>query len=754
MNGSQALQAVLGPGAELVSEEVGRQIVRFVAGSPGRESTPGHVQTDADGPEGWGVEPSLLSLVCRELNDRRLSQGLPRITADLLAGSSERILQDFYERCVGDQPPAVREFIEEELLTDSGARENMALERARTKLRERGAPPSAVNELVKRRLLHLEERLGRQRVELTHDVLTEVVKKSRDKRQQQEAARRAERREQEVQRQLRQSRRRLAYMMGLAVFFAAVSGVALYYWQEANAARKEADKQTEIAQTAKREAVIGKDRAEKGEKEAKAAQTRLQDFEYELYAQSANNPAPLDIFAGFLEVDTRQLDHALEQNREDVGFLQRKAFNLALRADIAEKRKKPDEAQRLCEQALEAAWKLSAKNGDVASLQCAVRTCGMIVDTYRALGKLPEAIEASTDALKAYRPSLAEAAGDTDDPKLRGQIASIYFKIGNFLFDQGKLEDALDSFLKAQYLGGVVWGKNGGIEAGRNLALDFEKVGDVYKTLGRYEEARKAYENDLAVRVRLTREDPSKAPPELDYNIDKAWYDVSTAYQKIGSLELALGDPWDAEDAYRNSIRIGETLVQRDQLSVKFRQGLSYAWNGLGDAAQKQGQLALPVFGAGFVGLLSSRLGQGIFLPAPTPISQEKRMMQAEDYYKTGLKIIQEAAERGQENDDLQNDLAVGYGRLGDADLHLAKIQEAVGAYRRRVVIRRFLAEKTGSDEARHALAVDLGVLSYAEFLNFQFREANADWREALEIDPTLVSIRKDLAPSYLYDGN
>ena len=77
------------------------------------------------------IEPSLLSLVCRELNNRRLALGLPQITADLLAGNRERILQDYYERCVADQPAAVRAFVEDELVTDSGLRENMALERAR-----------------------------------------------------------------------------------------------------------------------------------------------------------------------------------------------------------------------------------------------------------------------------------------------------------------------------------------------------------------------------------------------------------------------------------------------------------------------------------------------------------------------------------------------------------------------------------------------------------------------------------------------
>ena len=79
----------------------------------------------------------------------------------------------------------MRAFIEDELLTDSGFRENMALERARRLLTQRGAPASALDDLVQRRLLHVEERLEVQRIELTHDVLTKVIKKSRDERQQQ-----------------------------------------------------------------------------------------------------------------------------------------------------------------------------------------------------------------------------------------------------------------------------------------------------------------------------------------------------------------------------------------------------------------------------------------------------------------------------------------------------------------------------------------------------------------------------------------
>jgi len=61
MSGAQALSAVMKPGGRLVSEEVAASIVRFVAG--------GSELANAE------VEPSLLSLVCRELNTVRLAQG-------------------------------------------------------------------------------------------------------------------------------------------------------------------------------------------------------------------------------------------------------------------------------------------------------------------------------------------------------------------------------------------------------------------------------------------------------------------------------------------------------------------------------------------------------------------------------------------------------------------------------------------------------------------------------------------------------
>lgn len=172
MTGKQALEAVLKPGGALVTEDVARAIVEFVAGARG-----GSAERLAE----LDVEPALLSVICRELNERRRALGQAQITADLVSGNRREILTDFYERSVADLPAPMRAFVEDHLLTKSGFRDNLALESA---LEFPGVTQPLIDTLVARRLLRLEDRLGVQRVELTHDVLAEVIRASRDERQQ------------------------------------------------------------------------------------------------------------------------------------------------------------------------------------------------------------------------------------------------------------------------------------------------------------------------------------------------------------------------------------------------------------------------------------------------------------------------------------------------------------------------------------------------------------------------------------------
>ncbi|MGH8567974.1 MAG: tetratricopeptide repeat protein, partial [Gammaproteobacteria bacterium] len=173
LDGRNALQAIVKPAPDLVSREVAAHIVRYVAGQPG-------VEHEAEGDiEFLEIDPAILSLACRELNERRRAAGLPVITTELLAGARERILPDFYEQGFRDLPKAVRELVEDRLITGSGHRRAEALDDV---LRLPGVTEEAIARLVDRRLLRREERLGIPCIELSHDVLSGVVRESRDAR--------------------------------------------------------------------------------------------------------------------------------------------------------------------------------------------------------------------------------------------------------------------------------------------------------------------------------------------------------------------------------------------------------------------------------------------------------------------------------------------------------------------------------------------------------------------------------------------
>src|SRR5262249_17678654 len=93
MTGRQGLDAILNPVPGLVTPEVAQEIIRFI-GRPNPEDAFGVAGT-RDALEGFEVEPSLLSLVCRELNERRIARGLHQIGGDLLAGSRDDIIEGF-----------------------------------------------------------------------------------------------------------------------------------------------------------------------------------------------------------------------------------------------------------------------------------------------------------------------------------------------------------------------------------------------------------------------------------------------------------------------------------------------------------------------------------------------------------------------------------------------------------------------------------------------------------------------------------
>ena len=261
MNGAQALAAVTRPGRGLVSEAVAAQIVAFVSGTADTATAE--------------IEPSLLSLVCRELDEARRARGHAEISADLLAGSRETILSEFYERTLADQPAGVRAFIEDELLTESGYRESIAEERVKKGFAAAGAPAGALGALVDRRLLRVEERLDVRRVELTHDVLCGVVRASRAVRHEREARAAAERQLAETQAKEAATRTALlrARLIAGACTVLAVGALGAAVWGWVNWRR---------AESAEDQAGVARDRAQQARGEAERLVSFLLD---DLYVQ-------------------------------------------------------------------------------------------------------------------------------------------------------------------------------------------------------------------------------------------------------------------------------------------------------------------------------------------------------------------------------------------------------------------------------------------------------------------------------------
>lgn len=266
MRGDRAAEAIRQVGAGRLSDAVAARIVRFVGGA---------AAGDAAKLEEISVEPALLSLVCRELNEQRIARGQSEITADLIQGeNTQQIIAQFYSQGFAGLDVRVRYFVEDRLLTAAGYRDSCALENA---LAEPGVSEEAIQTLVDRRILRREERGGLVRLELIHDVLAIVAKASRDARREAEALEAAHLL---LAKQRRRQRIAAAWAAVLVAGLVGVSWLAVIASQgrkEALVAQRVANEQARRAIDQQRIAQSESARAVSAEQLAKSKQLQLAD---------------------------------------------------------------------------------------------------------------------------------------------------------------------------------------------------------------------------------------------------------------------------------------------------------------------------------------------------------------------------------------------------------------------------------------------------------------------------------------------
>jgi hypothetical protein len=168
------------------------------------------------------VEPAYLSVMCHELFRRMVELNEKQISAELVSGESGSILSSVFNRSFETLAPGVRVFVEDRLLSASGYRLTLPLEEAY----KAGVSHADLEHLVNQRLLRFEYRLATTHVELSHDLLREIVVRSRTRREQELAEGRRKQQEEEIKQKLRKSRA-LAWA-GATTTAALVAGIGIY----------------------------------------------------------------------------------------------------------------------------------------------------------------------------------------------------------------------------------------------------------------------------------------------------------------------------------------------------------------------------------------------------------------------------------------------------------------------------------------------------------------------------------------------
>jgi len=241
MNGEEA-KRVIEAGRALVDPAAVQPIINFVAGATAKRSSeqPKLVQGSLS------IEPALLNVVLRELNEKRKKRNPPGpIDETLLTSNRDQILREFYDRCLDGLGPRVREFVEKELITGAGFRDSIDQERA---CEEYGLDKVTINTLMARRLIHIDDRGGTKRIELTHDLLTEVIRESRDQHKKQESERKQA--EELAEAKYKAQRARALAMVFLIITVIALAGIAFAVVEKFLRRREEKQHRVDMAQWA------------------------------------------------------------------------------------------------------------------------------------------------------------------------------------------------------------------------------------------------------------------------------------------------------------------------------------------------------------------------------------------------------------------------------------------------------------------------------------------------------------------------
>jgi tetratricopeptide (TPR) repeat protein len=323
-----------------------------------------------------------------------------------------------------------------------------------------------------------------------------------------------------------------------------------------------------------------------------------------------------------------------------------------------------------------------------------------------ALVELSKSYRTQGDAGKAQRSAeeaiaIFDKMSKTRKLKIewRDGLATGFDRLGDALADMNKTSEAAAAYDKSRAVlesSAVAHGKtsdNAASTARRNLAVAFEKQGDVLLAQGQAAEGLAALRKSLELRKELVAANRDKPEFERDEEVSRV---------KIAEAHAAAGDSAQAQAEFEAALVIAEKLAatspdnlepQRDLLVI--RRGSADLAHKLGDEPKAQEHLlaALPIAETlaaadpdrmewqDDVISIADRIGDRLV--------QEKRYAEAASYFERNLTGSKRRIAKDPARGDWQRGLAVAYKKTGDSLRGAGRPGEAVAAYKEALAIRR-----------------------------------------------------------------
>jgi tetratricopeptide (TPR) repeat protein len=543
MDGRQARDVILAKGGHLVAPGVAEKVIAFVAASRGHSGEEAVEEGELTRLE---IEPALLSIVCSELNKKRIELVRQQITADLLEGAQQEIVAQFYTSSLAGIDPAVKLFIEEQLLTSEGYRYARPLPEA---LREPGVTRADIDKLVAGRLLRIEDRRGMQWVELTHDLLTDVIRQQRDLRREQTRATQ----DAEARAQAERERAERA---------------------EAEALRERAEREAQV-----------KLAREAAERERVARQLVRRTRIALAFTVVALVVAVGAIFYAFNQqrfADARAQEAAEQSRRATQSYA---AALTAAKNDVEAVDRytkagkiRTEVARSLLDAARTTFAGLPSAHEGAETTRVRIHLFSALAETYLAFGDLKSAREAAETERTLSEP-LAQSS-----PEGLHDLADSHNKLGEVLKRQGDLANALQEYGKGLAAMKEAAAKSPANDQWlRDIAENHRKIADVLEDRSNLARALEEQQESVRILTQLTAKDPDNG----------TWrHDLAESHRDIGWALKARGDRANAAKELQSAIKIMAELTRKEQDNDAWQWMLAICQGDLGEVLEDQGQLS------------------------------------------------------------------------------------------------------------------------------------------------------------------